>query len=182
MEQKTEKKVSLKTKKTTKVDSTSETSDGIRTKPASSTPVQSNTESTEMLVQSDSPTPQSDIEMPAIPDSTTQSDIETQAKVDTTTKKTTVVKKKAKVVSKSETPLGVKTESDSTSENETKPILTAQNNETKTDSPRQSLTGAKTTKQSVISKVEEKPIEEPEQVNKKLFQARFLKFRTKVML
>ena len=182
MEQKTEKKVSMKTKKTTKVDSVSETSDGIKTKPASSTPVQSSTESTEMLVQSDSPTPQSDIEMPAIPDSTTQSDIETQAKVDTTTKKTTVGKKKAKVVSKSETPLGIKTESDSTSENETKPFSTAQNNESKTDSPRQSLTGAKTTKQSVISKVEEKPIEEPEQVNKKLFQARFLKFGTKVIL
>lgn len=159
MEQKTEKKVSVKTKQT-KVDSTSETAVGIKTKPAS--PTQS---STEMLAQPDSPTQTT--EMLAKADSTAQS-IETQAKVDSTTKKTMVGKKKTKVVSKSETPLGVKTESDSTSENETKPDSTPQTIKTKTDSPRETLTGAKTTMQKGVTKSEEKSSEESDQVNKKL--------------
>jgi hypothetical protein len=82
-----------------------------------------------------------------------------------------VGKKKTKVVSKSETPLEVKTESDSTSDNETKPDSTPQTIEPKTDSPQETLTGAKTTIQTGLPKseyIQEKLIDESNQVNKKL--------------
>jgi hypothetical protein len=117
-----------------------------------------------MLAQSDSPT-QSDTEMPVAPTQNTampKKANSTAQNIQTSAKK--VGKKTTKIVSKSETPLGVKTESDTTSENDTKPDSTPKTIDTKTDSPQEIKTGAKTTKQTGVSKIEEKPIEEPEQV------------------